>query len=357
MIRKLLEAFFGHKLLLLLPPILIPGLVTPIALLSTPVTYDTSVSIWVDHPTYLTVREQGANWNTPALTESGRLTELLRTRAFTDYVAQRTSLAPLVGTTSGEVIIGEVMSKGVSIGAATAGSDHLLVIRVSVPTAQLSYELAKAVVEGYQEKIAADQADQAGLAVQFYQGQVKDTQLKQAKATNDLKRYVAGQQAITADQQADTSPNQLPATMLDSKLAALQAGVQAAQAEAAAAQSALRQAQQDSMAWTEGQQLGFQVLDPPTMPTQATRQTKKVIIYPIAAAVAALGLSGLLLVLLVAGDRSTRDSADLAPGLRLLGTVPMLKVKRVPKQLRGVATRRAIGAVAGTALPAPGGAR
>ena len=34
MIRKFLEALFQHKLLLMLPPLLIPGVVTPVALLA-----------------------------------------------------------------------------------------------------------------------------------------------------------------------------------------------------------------------------------------------------------------------------------------------------------------------------------
>jgi hypothetical protein len=93
------------------------------------------------------------------------------------------------------------------------------------------------------------------------------------------------------------------------------------------------------------------------MPTGPTRQLKKILVYPIAAAVAGLGLSSVLLVLFVAADRSARGESDIAPGLRLLGMVPSLTVKRVPKKLRGVATRRALGAAAGMALPAPRGAR
>ena len=64
--------------------------------------------------------------------------------------------------------------------------------------------------------------------------------------------------------------------------------------------------------WITGQQYGFQVLDPPQLPTVATPQTKKIMIYPLAAAVAGLGLMGLLLVLLVASDRSVRSEMDLA---------------------------------------------
>jgi hypothetical protein len=65
----------------------------------------------------------------------------------------------------------------------------------------------------------------------------------------------------------------------------------------------------------------------------------------------------MLLVILVASDRSLRSDADVLPGVRVLGTVPGLRLKRVPKQLRAVATRRAIGAPAGAALPAAGGTR
>jgi hypothetical protein len=70
-----------------------------------------------------------------------------------------------------------------------------------------------------------------------------------------------------------------------------------------------------------------------------------------------LCLSAVLLVLLVASDRSVRADADLVPPVRVLGVVPTLKLKKAPKKLRAVATRRAIAATAGTALPAPSGAK
>jgi hypothetical protein len=70
-----------------------------------------------------------------------------------------------------------------------------------------------------------------------------------------------------------------------------------------------------------------------------------------------LGVSGVVLILLVAADRSARAEADLTAGLRVLGAVPSLSLKRVPKKLKGVATRRAIGAPAGMALPAARGTR
>ncbi len=368
MIRKLLEAFFRHKFLLILPAILIPAIVTPIAIKLTPPVYETGVSVWIDRPAYLNLKDNSEPWTSPVETQSSRLNDLLHTRAFLNDVAQRTSLASLTQTPAGEQALSDLVTRGVTVGSGggTAGaapanaSQHLLVVKAQAPTAQVSYEMAKAIVDAYQEKTAADQADQASVGVDFYQQQLQDAQQQLNKANQDLRRYVVGQQADGSDTstQPDAGQQSLPAVMLDPKLGTLQANVQQAQLAVNNAQAALNQAQQDATAAAQGQQYGFQILDPAEMPTAPTVQTKKIIIYPIAAVVIGLGLSCMLLVLLVASDRSMRSEQDGSlGGVRVLGTVPMLRLKRVPKQLRSVATRRAMGAPAGTALPSPGGAR
>jgi uncharacterized protein involved in exopolysaccharide biosynthesis len=351
MIRKLLEAFFRHKLLLLLPPLLIPSIVTPIAFMTTPPVYETAVGVWVDHPAYLNYKDGLNPWTSASVSQSARLGELLRTRAFLVDVARRTTtLAPFVGTTSGENRITDLMGRSIGM---SANGDHLLVIRVQAPTALLSYELCKAIVDAYQEKSSADMADQTDIAVQFYEARVSDAKADLTKATNDLRRYLGSQNPD--NQSNDTNPA-VPATLLDARLGALQLAVQQAQSDYNNAQTILTQAQHDALAASQGQQYGFQVLDPPVQPTLPTPQTKKIIVYPIAALVAGMALSGMLLVLFVASDRSVRSESDLANGVRVVGILPNLKLKRAPKHLRSVATRRAIGAVAGTALPAPGGA-
>src|SRR5215211_1435900 len=102
MIEKLLEAFFRHKLLILLPPVLIPLIVGPVALLTVPVYYESWAGVWVERPTYLAYKDTGNQYNTPAQNESLRLNELLRTRAFLSEVAGQTNLAPLLNTPRGE---------------------------------------------------------------------------------------------------------------------------------------------------------------------------------------------------------------------------------------------------------------
>ncbi|HLZ31291.1 MAG TPA: hypothetical protein VKV73_28575 [Chloroflexota bacterium] len=358
MIRKLLEAFFQHKLLLLLPPILIPAVVVPIAVMTTPPTYETSVSVWIDRPAYLSNKDGTSAWVSAVQTQAGRLSELLRTRAFVADVAGRTSLAPLLNSVAGQARVADLMTRGVTVGSApTVGattSEHLLVIKVQAGTAQLSYELCKSIVDAYQEKSAADQADQASVAVDFYQSRLQDAQQTLSKASLDLRRYSAARQTDGTDTAIDPSQSNITAAMLDPKLGAFQSNLQAAQADVNGAQAALNQAQQDAMMSAQGLQYGFQVLDPPELQIAPVNQLKKLIIYPIAAFLAGLGLTGVLLVLLVAGDRSVRSELDLAPGLRVLGLVPALNLKNVPKKLRSGATRRAIGATAGMALPAAG---
>jgi uncharacterized protein involved in exopolysaccharide biosynthesis len=363
-IRKLLESLFRYKFLLLVPPILIPLIVTPIAVMANPPLYESSVSVWVDRPAYLSSQADGSTWMTGVQTQSNRLNELLRTRAFLDSVAQRTSLAPLVGNPVGEARIADIINRSVSIGSPAGGpaggsSEHLLIVHAQANSAALSVELCKAIVDAYQEKAAADQSDQASVAAQFYQSQLQDAKQQLTKATNDLRRYVASQQTDgTSDSLGDpTQPGAIPLAMVDSKLASLQGNVQAAQNAVQTAQSSLAQAQQDAMVAQEGQQYGFQVLDDAQLPTAATPQTKKIMIYPIASLLAGLGLSCLLLVLLVASDRSIRSETDLAPGVRVLGALPNFEARRVPRSLRQVATRRAIGAVAGMALPMPQGSK
>lgn len=360
MIRKLLEAFFRHKLLLLLPPVLIPGLVTPLAVMSTPAQYESSVSVWIDRPSYLNYKDGSTAWVTAVQSQTGRLGELLRTRAFITDVAQRTSLAPLTGSAAGQTRLSELMARSVSIGgiggsgaAAAAASEHLLVIRAQAGTAQLAYELCKAIVDAYQEKTSADQADQAAVAVDFYQGRVRESQQQLNKASQDLRRYAASRQGDGADALVTDGPGGLPAVMLDPKLGALQSSVQAAQLEFNTQQAALNQAQQDAMMAVQGQQYGFQVVDQPQLPTAPTSQIKKIVIYPIASLIVGLALTGMLLVLLVASDRSVRSEVDLGSSLRLLGIVPKLRLKNTPKKMGAIATRRAIGARAGMALPIP----
>jgi uncharacterized protein involved in exopolysaccharide biosynthesis len=352
---KLIETLFRHKFLLLLPPILIPTLVAPPALLSAPVTYETYAGIWVDRPTYLSYADDWNRYITPAQNQSGRLTELLRTRSFVDDVASRTSLAPLVGSARGEDRIQKVVGDG--LGVVTSGS-HLLVLRFRADTGPLAYEVLNAIVEAFKDNAANDQINQAGLATSFYQSRLDDAQKRLDDAQTALRQYVGSNPRYTDPTRVSASSSATggASSAPDPQLAELQHEVDFTQAEFERVRKSLDQASLDASASLQGQELDFQVVDTPQLPTTAVRQVKNRVVFPIAGFLGGLVLSAVLLVLLMSSDHAVRSEADLARSVRVLGAVPRLKLKRLPRRAGPDVARRAIGFMAGTALPVPSGA-
>jgi len=355
--RKLAEAFFRHKWLLLLPPLLTPTLVTPIALLTTPVTYESVVGVWVDRPAYLDLKGGINQFTSAAQSQSSQLTELLHTRTFMLDVVRRTSLAPALTARGGEARVQDLLDKGVTVTAAPNGS-HLLAIRARFTTPQLAFQVAQGVVDAYVDRNSNQLADQSTTAISFFQSQLQSAQDDSSKASQDMSQYAIAMGYASSGDGTPLTPDAQSAAAFDPQFADLQAKAHFAQQQVDQARAALQNAQQASAAAVQGADVGFQVIDPPQVPTAPVTQLKNVMIYGVAALVIGLGISLMALVLLVAGDRSIRVEADLQPPVRILGVVPMLKLKqRVPKSVRGSATRRAIGFVAGSALPAPRGSR
>jgi uncharacterized protein involved in exopolysaccharide biosynthesis len=356
--RKLLEAFFRHKWLVLLPPLVIPLLVAPIAYMTMPVAYESVVGVWVDRATYLDPRAQNLPFNTSAAqTQSSQLTELLHTRSFMIDVVQRTSLAPLLSTKAGEGRVADMLDKGVTVTAVPNGT-HLLAIRARFTTPQVAYQVAQAIVDAYTDRNANLLVDQSTSAIGFFQSQLDNTQDASAKASRDLSQYALAMGYASSGDGTPLSSDVQSVSAFDPEFADLQAKAHFAQQQVDQARVALQNAQQSSAAAAQGADVGFQVIDPPQMPTAPVTQLKNVIVFIVAALIIGLGLSTIVLVFLVATDRSIRTENDLVPPVRVLGTLPMLKVKqRLPKAVRASATRRAIGFVAGSALPAPRGTR
>ncbi len=348
MMGRILETLFRHKLLLLLPPILIPLIVGPIALVTAPAFYESYVGVWVDRPAYLNTNP--ADWNnylSPAQNQSNRLAELLRTRAFLVDVVGRTTLAPLIGNERGEQRVRDMLAADLGV---FPSANHLLVLRYRAQTPQLSTQMLNAIVDAFKEKSAAERIDQANLAGSFFENQVQTAQGDLAKASGELRRYVAANPHLTDPEAPDSRTVAIAG--IDPQLAELQRRVQNAQQALERATGSLDQAQLNAAAALEGQELGFQVIDPAKVPTQPARELRKRIIYPVAGLLVGMLFSGVVLVMLLATDRSVRSESDLGSNLRVVGTVPQLRFKRLPKKAGPDVARRAIGFVAGTALPA-----
>jgi uncharacterized protein involved in exopolysaccharide biosynthesis len=363
MIERFLEALFRYKWLILAPPILIPLIVGPIAVLRSPVYYDSWAGIWVDRPTYLSYNDDWNQYITPAQNQSGRLAELLRTRAFLVDLASRTALAPLADTPQGDEAIRRFVGRGVAM---YPNGSNLLVLRFRAQSPQLSFQMLNALLDTYKEKAVSDRISQAGLAMSFYEGRLQTAEESYSKANEGLRRYVAANprlSMIDPDRGAAATTASrlgLPASAIDPQLAEHLRRVELEQSNMERARASLEQARLDATASLEGQELGFQVVDPPLVPEAPTQERRKALVYPAAGLLVGMGLSAVTLVLLVAADRTVRSESDLMATARMLGTLPELHIKRLPKQAGADAIRRAIGFAAGTslpALPAPSGAK
>jgi uncharacterized protein involved in exopolysaccharide biosynthesis len=358
MITKFLEAFSRHKFLVLLPPVLIPLIVGPYALLTAPIYYESWAGIWVDKPAYLAYNDNFSPYSSPSSQQSNKLAEVLRTRSFLIDVAKRTSLAPLVGNSKGEDRIASIVGNGFTM---LPNGDHLLVLRFKADTPRLAFDSLSAIIDAFKENAATDRVNQASLAISFYQSRLQTAQDDLKKTTTSVRQYIAANPNLASLNLDRTGASEflLPPQVSDSQLADMMGRLQTQQKQVEALRASVEQAQFDASAGLEGQELGFQVIDPPQLATAPTRALRKQLVYPIAGLIGGMALSMVLLVLLVAADRSIRSETELPQGARLLGAVPQLKIKikRLPKTARRDAMRRAVGFVAGTALPAPTGSK
>jgi len=353
-IERLLETLFRHKLLILLPSVLIPLIVAPIALLSAPSYYESIAGIWVERPTYLTYRSDDNTFLTPAQNQIARLNEVMKTRAFLSDVAKRTSLSSLVGT-RGEDRAYELIAKSTLM--ATSGS-HLLVLTARTPSANLSFEIVTGVSEAFKDRAMSDRIEQAELGISFYESRLKSAEETLAKSNEALRRYVASNQRLFGNDSGGGAASRigLPAAATDPQLSQLMRQADLEQRDVESMRTSLERARLDVSAALEGQELGFQMLDRPQVPTNAIIERRRSLMFPAAGALVGLMLSATLLVLLLASDRSARSEADLLATTRVLGVIPQLRVQGEGRRGYPHGTRRAIGFVAG-ALPSPSGAQ
>ncbi len=345
MIAKLLEALFRHKFLILLPVLLTP-LVASAYVVATSSRYEARASVWVERATYIAAIDELERFSSAAQTQASRLTELLRTRAFMTDVALRTSLAPLTDSEEGLDRLQQLLSNDLEV--ATQGS-HLVIIRFRADDPDLSYSVVAAIADAFKEKARADRLAQAELAISFYEQRMKEVEPKLVATQNALRNFIATNPTARG---GDLRPS---SGLLELELSQLKSAADRAQADVDRARSSLEQARLDSAASLKGQELGFQVIDPPTLPASVSRPPlRKMLTLPAAALLLGSGVGAGILAVFVAADRSVRSAADLPAGTRLLGTVPYLRPRNVPRGAAD-ATRRAVGFAAGAALQPRGG--
>lgn len=350
MIARFLETFFRYKLLILLPAIITPLIVVPFAFLLVKPYYETTAGLWVERPSYVPNTDDWNRYVTPAQNQQQRLTELLQTRTFTEDVARRTSLAPLLQTPEGKDDVNEYLKKVIYPSPTGA---KLLSIRVRAEDPNLSMEIVQATVASFRERNQNERMAQASSAIAFYEQQARDATDKATQSRDRMRRYIASNPRLSGTDPSSSGlrPN-LPAAALDPQLADLTRALENDERDAQRLRDLLEQARFEATAALDGSDSSLQLLDPPVFPARAERERRRLLIFPAAAVAIGTLISALLLVSLTASDRSVRSTTDLSAMGRVIGVVPRMGLRRLPRQAGPETTRRAIAFVAGTALPA-----
>jgi len=343
MIEKVLEAFFRHALLIILPAIVIP-LVVVAWVFSTPPQYEAAAGVWVERPAYLSYSgDELTRYLPPATVQRNRLTELMRTRSFMSDVLKDTPLAALLQTPGGELGLDQTFARDFEI---NQGGDHLLVIRFRAEEKDVALTIVNAVVDQFRDRASDDRRSQAQLAISFYQARLTDSDGTLVEARSELAKYLDANPVLATT----LARNGLEVARLDPGFADLQRRVDAALRSADGARAALQSAQFDYASSVQGDALGFRVVDAAGVSATASRQIRKVLVYPVAALIGGVLLGAALLMLFALSDRSVRSLADLAPDSVILGVMPRMRPASLARRAGPDVTRRAVGFIAGAAL-------
>ncbi len=343
MIEKTLEAFFRHWLLVILPIIVIPLVVTA-WVFATPPQYDAQTSVWVDRPTYLNFgTDELTRYLPPATVQRNHLGELMQTRTFLNDVVAATPLKPLLSDPSGAAELDRMFVRDLDI---LQTGDHLLLIQFRAEDRTVAFQMVNAIVDQFRKRVAEDRQNQAQLAITFYTARLNNGNTSLTQARSDLAKYLAANPSVAAT----LVQRGVEVARLDPGFADLQRRVDVAQGDADSARQALAAAQLDYSAGVQSDALGFRVIDPTGVSATPSRQLKKALAYPMIALVVGLALSAASVFLLALSDHSVRSLADLAPDTVILGVMPRMTPRNAQRRAGAHLTRRAVGFVAGAAL-------
>jgi capsular polysaccharide biosynthesis protein len=343
-IEKVLEAFFRHAMLIILPAVVLP-LVVVAWVLATPPQYEAQAGVWVERPAYLSYSgDELTRYLPPATVQRNRLTELMRTRSFLSDVVKDTPLAGFLAFPGGQVSLDQIFARDFEI---TQSGDHLLVIRFRAEESDAALTIVNAVVEQFRDRATDDRRAQAQLAISFYEARLTDADGTLASARTELAKYLDANPAIATT----LTRNGLDVARLDPGFADLQRRVDAGLRYSDSARTALQSAQFDYASSVQGDALGFRIVDAAGVSATPSRQIRKVLVYPLAALIGGVLVSAALLMLFALSDHSVRSLADLAPDSVILGVVPRMRPARVGRRAGADLTRRAVGYIAGATLP------
>lgn len=315
---RILETYFRHRWLYLLPLVLMIAAAAVYFLTKKPV-YSAEGVLYVQTDTLLStltsVRQSDFSWVSPAQATSTEIGELLQTDAFVRSIIQHTQLENEMNR--GSVVVDEIID-GVRrvIWTSPLGNNQVLVMAEHEdPT--VAYEMVNALIESYLFwRVNTDVKDSV-VAISFLTELISSYESELESARNQLQTYL---EAHPEPLRGERSPSE------QLEIQRLQAAVDLASTRYANgldkqenARLALAQAESEV-------RQSYYLIDSPQVPTEP-KLSKKEMAMNLAIF---LGMGGILSVICVAGavlfDRSIRFPVDVYQGLQLpvLAMVPRI---------------------------------
>jgi uncharacterized protein involved in exopolysaccharide biosynthesis len=347
-VYRYVDAVFSHKLVVLVPIILIP-LFSSLGSLFATASYEVSARIWVEQtPLFDLAADKGRSFTQSNQLEANTLGEWLSTNAFVDELIERAELRddivqgrwpdpspvqkfllnlPLVGGLLGDSVLKQVDDADVLVEQAitrirtevSSGwvGAHLVKLTYKGDRPDIGVRLVSAATELYGERSTGARIAEAQAALQFFERQIRERQREMESSAEEMDAF---RLAMV------TSPNgeKLPSDL--AKMEDLQKRFTFNRTLYEASMSRLEQARLEADAVLQTRQSGFAVVDYPKAPVITNSSLKKAGGFALIGLLVGvvLGIGAAVVMSLTDSTIRSREQLAAATTVPVLGTVPRL---------------------------------
>jgi uncharacterized protein involved in exopolysaccharide biosynthesis len=317
---RLLESYFRHRWLNLVPMLLM-GALAVVFTLRAPQTYISGGVLFVQNDSLLStlvpIGDSGWSWSTPAQVTANEIGELLRTEAFVRFAIQRTDLEAQMqgGPEAVERTIWE-FREAVSLNVI---GEKLVGFGASHEDPEIAHQIATATIDAYTEWKLNSERQESQVAQAFFAEQLGPYQEDLDQARAELQAYLAEHPAPVRGERPEQEQTEI--ARLQAIVADASQQVKDTLAKEQEARLALSKAESNA-------NQAYSVIDAPKVPTDPSGSLKDLVMQSAIFVILGIGLSGACVVGGMLLDRSFRLLIDVQHGLALpvLATIPLARL-------------------------------
>lgn len=317
---RLLETYFRHRFLYLVPIVLM-GALAAVFVVRAPKVYVSSGVLYVQNDSLLStlvpIGDSGWSWNTPAQITANEIRELLQTEAFVRFAIQRTDLEARMQ--EGPAVVNETIwqfRRSVSVGEV---GEKLVGFAAQHEDPEIAHQLATATIAAYTEWKLNSERQESQVAQAFFAEQLGPYQEALEQARAELDAYFRAHPAPVRGERPEEE--QFEIKRLQAVIDRAAERVKETLAKEEDARLALSKAESEATQ-------SYTVIDAPQVATEPEASLKDVLQNAIVFLVLGVGLSAAGVVGGMLLDRSFRLPIDVHHGLDLpiLAVVPTVRM-------------------------------